>query len=221
MVTVIMNSYKEKENLFRRAIKSIPCNEIPQIILSTVTGDPCIGWAKDYEVDIVTVDKPGITVQLNNAYPHIRGDYVCYCSSNDMMFPNKLYLETQLLKESGKKVCNSAFRVNDKRTQKLPLVYNYKQHLKGNFVSDCSMVEAKTFLKYMPFDERFYELQYYDLWLRIYEGEGDVFVYNPIPTWNYRVSSNSRSVKRKKSPEMQKTRQGEMILLRKLHNERN
>lgn len=221
-VTIIMNSYKESKRLFKRAIESIPDNVNRSIVLSTVEGDPCIDWAKKYnDITIVTTKEPGITRQLNNAIDSVDGDYVCYCSSNDIMYPNKLSLETEILEETGKKVCNSSFMVNGKKIKQLPSQYDYAKHLAGNYISDCSMVEAKTFLKYMPFNEKYYELQYFDLWLRIYEGEGDVFIYNPIPTWNYCISRRSRSIKRKKSATLKSKRAEEYRMLIKNRSTEN
>ncbi len=41
----------------------------------------------------------------------------------------------------------------------------------------------------------------YDFWLRVYEAEGDVFVYNPEPTFYYRQTDDSKHIKRKKNRE--------------------
>jgi hypothetical protein len=59
--------------------------------------------------------------------------------------------------------------------------------------------------KYAPFSEKWGNFAYWDLWLRIYQGEGDVFIYNPQPTWNYCLSPNSLHIKRQKeTPEFMK-----------------
>ena len=214
-VTVMMNSYNEGEKLFRRAANSVIEAGCSQFIVSTVKGDKCIEWAKDYNALVIENEKPGIFSQVNAMLPHINQPYVCYSSSNDFMLPNKLELETSLLK-GGKKVCYSAYSViNDfKRDDKIREFYDYSYdiHLRGNFVSDCAMVETETLLKYTPFKEEYGNYAYYDMWLRVYEGEGNVFVYNPIPTWVYHVTKNSKHVKRRKNKH-------EVIQYKKLKND--
>ena len=204
-VSVIVNSYNEGEELFRRTIESIKesSNVDLQIVVSTVKGDNCIGWAKDYNVTLVVNEKPGIFEQINATIPHLTGDYITYFSSNDKMSKYKLKIESDILKQSNKKVCYSAYnRIEIDKTKNVKKFYDYsfEKHLKGNFVSDCSMVARDTFMKYMPFRVEYGNHAYHDLWLRIYEGEGNVFIYNQIPTWDYIVTENSSHYKRSKDP---------------------
>lgn len=209
-VTVLVNSYNEKEPVFRRAIESIVKAKPIQIIISTVKGDQCIKWAENYPAQVIINEKPGIFQQLNAMIPYIKGKYVCYASSNDKMLPNKLKIEVSKLKGKNK-VCYSSFKVINKLhnrvyIQKFPTIFNYQRMFKSGYISDCSMVETKTFLKYMPFREQYNNSAYRDLWLRIYEGEGNVFVYNDMPAWVYYIDVNSQHVRQKKDPEIRKKR---------------
>jgi hypothetical protein len=203
-VTVIVNSYNESETLFRRSLNSIQNNKNIdlQIILSTVKNDLCVEWAKDYNIDVVINEQPGIFQQINNTIKHIKGDYVTYSSSNDVMCDYKFKLESDILKRTNKMVCYSAynkFNINgEKKVQAFPH-YDFNTHLKGNYVSDCAMVKSETFFKYTPFIINFGNHAYYDFWLRIFSGEGNVFVYNPIPTWEYLITENSSHFKRSKN----------------------
>ena len=201
MTTVIINSYNEKENLFKRALTSVLQAQPTQVIVSTVKGDRCIGWVEP-GVEVVVSDKPGIFSQIEAAAKLVTGKYVCYCSSNDVMLNYKLKTESGILEKTGKKVCYSAFFVQHQGRQAVRRFrdYDYKSHLKGSYVSDCAMIETEIFKKYLPF--RFGNQGYWDLFLRIYEGEGDVFTYNPHPTWIYDITGDSRHQRRKRSPEM-------------------
>ena len=199
-----MNSYNELESLFRRAANSVIKAGCSQFILSTVVGDPCIGWAKDYDIKVIVNSKPGIFSQINAMLPHIKQPFVCYSSSNDVTLPNKLKIESGMLSATGKKVCYSAFydenEATGRRSVRKMRPYSYKLHQAGNYVSDCAMVDTAVFLKYTPFREQYKNFAYYDLWLRIYKGEGNVFIYNPDPTWVYYISPRSQHVKRLKNP---------------------
>jgi hypothetical protein len=131
----------------------------------------------------------------------------------------KLKIESELLKKYNKKVCYSSFYRTDitgVRSIKNFHDYDYKKHLVGNFVSDCAMVEIETFLKYTPFKVEYGNHSYHDLWLRIYKGEGNVFIYNPIATWEYVVTENSSHYKRSK--DLKKHRENEDSRKKMLNN---
>jgi hypothetical protein len=176
--------------LFDRAIKSIVAD---QIILSTVKGDPCIKWAEKHNVDMVINDSPGIFNQIINALPRIKHPYTYYASSNDKMLPFKAQMEIDVMGKN--QVCYSSYKIvknGETHTQSFH-PYSYKRHLQINFVNDCAMVRTETLLKY-GFNTKWGNSAYHDLWLRIYKGEGNVFAYNPMPTWIYYVGNNSQHV---------------------------
>lgn len=203
-VSVIVNSFNEKENVFKTTIESILNNKNVdlQIVVSTVEGDNCINYAKSYDLTLVVNSKPGIYQQINNTIEHLTGDYITYFSSNDVMSKYKLQIESEILRQSGKKVCYSAFNrieIDGKKNVKNFYEYSLDKHLVGNFVSDCSMVKKDIFIKYTPFKVEYGNHAFHDLWLRIYKGEGNVFIYNPIPTWDYIVTEDSSHFKRSKN----------------------
>jgi len=211
-VSVIMNSLNEDEEYFDTAVQSILNNDIDiHLILSTIDGDKCIKWIKKYkgDIDIATCQPheknvQGSFRQLNNAIPLIKNDYFSFASSNDMMTFDKYRTEITRMRRKGHKVCYSAFYVTDERlnirTKQNFIKYNYKSHLQDNYVYDCSTIDTKTFKKYIPFSTKYYNMGFWDLWLRMYLGEGDVFVYNPIPVMYYRQSAESMHIKRRNDP---------------------
>lgn len=197
----MMISYKEKEGLFKRSLKGIWETNPGQVILSTVKGDPCLRWV-DKDVEVVINDKPGIFSQIKAMFPLIREKYACLISSNDLLLPHKLTEEEGILEKTGKKVCYSSFVIKNEISKKeesvyLSKPYSYADHLKGNFVNDSAMVCSRLLKKY-GLKEKYKNNTYYDLWLRIYEGEGNVFINNDNPTWVYYVTRDSQHIKRKK-----------------------
>jgi glycosyltransferase involved in cell wall biosynthesis len=226
-VTVLMNSYKEKKELFERAIRSCIDAKADQIILSTVKGDPCVEWAWQFrhvnssKLIIIENDKPGIFEQINAMLPYITGDYVCYASSNDYMLPEKLVTEVNRLQATAKKVCYSAFHVKSEVSGRQYVAkfpeYSYRENIQNSIVSDCAMVETELFLKYTPFRVEYKNNAYRDLWLRIYEGEGNVFTYNPHPTWVYHVTADSQHIRRKQIPKLQKENLRQRALMLRDH----
>jgi len=194
MVSVIINTINENPEKLKKAIDSYASQDT-EIIISTVKGDPSLKYG--YKT---VVSEKGIYKQLNNAVKEITGDYFCYASGNDISMPDKIKREVNILKETGKKVCYSAFYRVENNVKKTMFFhdYDFKKHLAGNFVSDCSMIETELLRKYLPFNERWENDAFYDFWLRVYKGEGNVFVYNPVPTWVYIIDQNSLHKTRKR-----------------------
>jgi len=205
-VTVIINTVNENPRYLLEAIKSYESQVgvLVQIIISTIVGDPSVKVAGERGHKIVVSPKPGIYPQLNTAIKHIKADWYCYASGNDVAHPRKLILEVGECLKYSKKVCYSAFYITDNNLTvtgtRTFYSYSYKKHLNiGNFVSDCAMMSREIIDKYGPFAFRWGNAAYYDLWLRVYEGEGNVFCYNPVPTWYYRICHNSQHVVRGKN----------------------
>ena len=211
-----MNSYRNDRAELEQAIRSYIGQERVemQLILVTVKGDEAVRVGEEMGVDdLVVMDKPGIYQQLNEGLKRIRGDWYCYASGNDVALPFKCYQEIECLvgsRETGvgspqKEVCYSAFWRTDKNLQDRVKMnfhnYTYKQHLHGNFVNDCAMMSRRLIDKYGPFREEWENGAHWDMWLRIFEGEGDVFVYNNSGTWLYRTSEDSQHVRRANNKE--------------------
>lgn len=210
-----MNVYGENLSDLQKAIDSYLCQDV-QLIISTVEKDACIDFVNtNYSGRIDLFVMPlsqhpgrcpmGSFVQLNAALHLIKTDWFCFASSNDTALFNKIKTEIDCCTKSGKKICYSSFFITDENLNQTGIrtfrEYDFKRHLVGNFVSDCSIIHRSIFEKYFPFKTEFNNYAFWDLWLRIYEGEGDVFIYNQTPTWNYRQSANSMHIKRQSNPE--------------------
>lgn len=212
-VTVIINTINEKPETLQRAVDSYLNQDHKdiQIILSTIEGDRSLS-VDGVDFAILSKDKHvgrsprGSYQQLNNAIPLIQGEWFCFASGNDYAEPNKISLELTKCLESNKEVCYSAYNhIYPTSHAYQPMhEYDFEKHLIGNFVSDCSLMSKRLVDKYLPFIEEFNNYAYWDLWLRIFKGEGDVFCYNDIATWNYVYQPTSMHIERKESQEKMK-----------------
>lgn len=104
--------------------------------------------------------------------------------------------EIKLCLKNNKKVCYSGFYVTDDKLniQKQCKFNNYdfQKHLISNFINDCALIESQTLVTLLPFRSNLYHNHsYWDLWLRLYEQQGNVFIYNQQPAFYYRQHSNA------------------------------
>lgn len=198
--TVIMNTYNEKPHYLIASIEAYLSQRgvDMQVIVSTVSDDKNMAYLKSMPVDLVITPREkhpghspeGSFMQLNAAIPSVNGDFVCFGSSNDLPIVTKIANEAKRCVK-GKLVCYSDFylcytELNKKGRTNVG-AYDINKHMQGNYVSDCALVQTELFKKYTPFRwEQWGNFSYWDLWLRIYKGEGNVFAYNPKPTWYYR-----------------------------------
>lgn len=212
-VSIIVPSYKDGRERFDMAIRSILAQKGVNVhlILSTVKGDDCLKWIKKHsgDIDVVTMDDHGKKDPTNSfkqiikAIQKIKHRWTTFCSANDPLMLDKCFNETAILKRTGKLVCYSARLDADENGNVVREVqfppYNFNKHLESNFVYDGSMVYTPLFMKYMPFRIKWYNCGYWDLWLRIFKGEGNVFAYNPRPVKKYIISADSMHQMREKN----------------------
>ena len=224
-VSIVMNSYRDDPSRLRAAIRSYrkQCGVQLQLIVSTVQGDRAIRIAQAKADKVVVNAHAGIYSQLNAALSHVTGDWYAYASGNDTALPTKLADEIALCEQQQKVVCYSDFRVVNEvdgtTTSTKFFEYDYARHLRGNFVSDLGLVRRDILDKYSPLREQYANMAYWDFWLRVAEGEGDVFVYNSKPEWVYYVTRSSRHVQRLSS--VSARQENTMLRQRMLADHRN
>jgi glycosyltransferase involved in cell wall biosynthesis len=208
-VAIIINSYKNYPPYLDTAIKSCLSQEGVKVrlIISTVDGDPAEAQAKAIDKNIIVVKRPtpGIYEQLNNALPAI-GDaqWYHYFSGNDYMEPYKNQIEIATAIAQDKKICYSNYWYTNKFLRcdpptRLTNPYNYAKHLAGNYTPDWSIIRTDILKKYAPFQERLGNYAYWDFWLRVTEGEGNIYAFNPKPAVRYRIVPTSKHILRRKN----------------------
>lgn len=199
-----MNTYNENPAWLREAVKSY-LNQTGvevELIISTVHGDKNWDYISSLPCRKVQSVAPSVYGQLNAALECITGEWFAYASSNDYAEPYKLIREVERCKQTGKKICYSSFwKCNEKlrpMNVRKARPYDYHEHMKGNFVNDCALVHRSIIDKYAPFqNDKWGNHSYHDFWLRIYEGEGNVFCHNENPTWYYRTHNGLRVTRSK------------------------
>jgi hypothetical protein len=217
-VSVIMNTYNESPEYLIQAINSY-LNQYRvdiQLIISTIENDTSINIIKtkfpnEKRITIAILEKQkhpgkgplGIFTQINHAAQYIKNDWVSYASSNDVALPKKLYNEINKCIINNKKVCYSAYYKTDTNLNNKIYTpfrnFNYRSLLHSCYITDCSIVKASLFKEMMPFDLGYENVAYWDLWIRIYNKYGSVFIYNDNPEFLYRISSNSQHIERLKN----------------------
>jgi arginine repressor len=225
VVSVIMNTFQENPKYLKEAVDSYLKQEKVNIhlIVSTIEGDFSISFLKrEYsnyirelnekkypKIDIcISLKKEhpgkgvkGIYYQLNKATKYLEGEWFSYASSNDVAVPNKLQMEIDLCNKSKKSVCYSNFTKTNAFLKNMKSVKfknpSYLDLLKGNYISDCSLIKTDVLKKFLPFNSKFYNTGYWELWLRIYNTLGNVFVHNPNIAFYYRITNQSEHMKRK------------------------
>jgi len=224
IITVLVATMNERPEWLKKSLDSHLANHIDkQIIVSTFLQDKNISLLRQYEnrnqIEINYCDHVkhskfgyspcGVYFQINSALHLIRGKWFYYFSSNDYVSETKMKDELNMLNETSAKVCYSAFNVFGEQDYKqkqrtFRSEYSYPAHIRGNYVSDASLVNVEMLRKYLPYRSDLYgNLAHWDLWLRIFEGEGNVFCYNSKPAFYYRQNFDSMHNKRKSAIEKQ------------------
>lgn len=221
-ITVLINSYEEQRETFLMSLGSVFSNDVDlQVIVCTVRGDPCLEWGKHFPIDWVVVDKPDIFNQFNSMIPYIKGDFVTYHSCNDLMYSDKLRIESDFLASAtNKKIVYTDFDmidIDNKKTIYKAVPYDYEKHLNRSFVPDCAMVTCDIYRNYCPLDTRWGNNSLWDLFLRVYKKEGNVFHEINTSTWLYIKSPKSNSERRKKDKEKEMLNNQLKIELKKHH----
>jgi hypothetical protein len=206
--TVIINTVNEVPERLINAINSYKEQQgvDMHILVSTIEGDIAVPIAIGMGCEVTISETKGIYAQLNNAVNFIRGDWWSYASGNDIASRTKMIEEITRCTDYNKKICYSNFyslNPDSGILQKLEFhEYNIIKHYMGNFVNDCATQHVSLIEKYGPFMWHLWENDsFYDYWLRVYEGEGNIFVWNPNYTWTYCVYGDSKHILRTKNPE--------------------
>jgi len=220
-VTILINTFNERKEWLKQTINSYLNNKAvrKQIIVCTLPTDANLQYLKtvpEIELHLCNVkDHPGKSpqgtfYQINSVIKShdLKGDWFCFMSSNDYVNHDRMIKEIEQCIVNKKSICYSAFdefqeEINHRKTRYF-FPYEFKKHLKGNFVSDAALIKTNLLKQYAPF--KYLELgnySYWDFWLRIYEGEGNVFHYYSESTWSYRLNNDSMHLQRRTDTQAQ------------------
>jgi hypothetical protein len=213
--SVVINTYGDGLAHLLEAVQSYLDQEgvDVQVIVSSVEGDPSVAalqqqFRDDERVEFCVTPlashpgrgAQGVYWQLNRALERVRHPWFSYASGNDKALPTKLRHEIELCTRRDKLVCYSSYYATDEtlgcKVRRGFHDYDYRAHLEHNFVSDCALAHSSLLESFAPFRLRHGNHAYWDFWLRVHEGAGDVFTYNPEPQWLYRHSRHSGKTRR-------------------------
>lgn len=206
-VTVLINTINEKSERLEKAIESYLNQDgvEVEILISTIVDDVSIEIGNRMGCKVIINGRKGIYEQLNNAVKFIDTEWWCYASGHDLAYPNKLISEVECCIKNNKKVCYSNYELSYPEGGDTAVTffdYDHTKHLQGNFVNDCAMINTEMSRKYFPFNhEQWGNDSFYDFWLRVYEGEGNIFCWNNIVTWKYIQFDDSKHIIRRKNEE--------------------
>lgn len=214
MVTVTINTLNEDWGNLSRELTAW-LKQADQVIVSTTDADRNIAAIRGQfpTVDIVTMphgEHPGHSplgsfMQLNNAMPHVKGEWWCFASGNDYVYPNKIADELATAKRTGALVVYSDFNYTDEtgdvKSRQRFKKYVAVNHDRQNIIPDCSLIHRSILDEFMPFRcEQFRNYSYWDLWLRARAKYGaSIFAHCDSVTWGYRQASTDMHVRRMKS----------------------
>lgn len=217
MTTVTINTLNEDWGNLSRELTAW-LKQADQVIISTTDADKNIAAIRGQfpTVDIVTMphgEHPGHSplgsfMQLNNAMPHVKGEWWCFASGNDYVYPNKIADELATAKRTGALVVYSDFNYTDEsgkvKSRQRFKPYDAKAHEHTNIIPDCSLIHRSIIDRFGPFRcGKYRNYSYWDMWLRARKELGQrIFAHNAVPTWGYRQGSADMHVKRERSPQM-------------------
>jgi len=208
-VSIVINTLNEVPQYLRESVRSClkQVGVEPQVILSTIAGDPAVAYGKALGLDVVISDRKGIYYQLNNALSAVRGEWFFCFSGNDVLLPNKSINEiTRCV--GGKRVCYSDFSYVDANLvvtdRFVAREWSLARHLTGNFVYDDATMTRATLDEFKPFREGYGNFAYWDFWLRVAEKYPNAFAYCPKPTLLYRKLATSQHTQRKSSKKLRR-----------------
>jgi hypothetical protein len=213
-VSVIITTYNDEYKDIDNSIRSIQKQSVDhEIIISFPSNDVNAHlYRQDSRIRANEVDASkhpgrspeGSFFQLNDAMKMITGTHFLFFS-NDIMYGGKLELETSYegkIVITGFDYANERMQVTGSFT---PKEYSYNEHLTGNIIPDCTTIPMWIMEKYGPFRSELYgNYAYWDFWLRVYEGEGNIFINDTFTTWLYIQRQSSMHVKRSKDAAEQK-----------------
>ena len=217
-ITVIINSYNPDKNDLYNSIQSVLKQVKVKLFLliSTIENDKTIEYINSLNNDKIKLvisslsqhpgkGPKGIYYQLNKALKEVRTKYVTYFSSNDIMYPNKLYNEIRSIEKKNSIFSFSQFEsyYPDKNTS-IKFSYskkdmNFKNLLKSNYINDCATIDISKLDKNIEFNyEKYGNTCYWHLWLKlIYEYGIKCMSYNENVEWKYiRDSNKSQAIAR-------------------------
>lgn len=220
----------EDEDYFHQAIDSVLSQSVKlRLIINTLPGDPSIKHIEQYKRDNIIIyltqrnkhpgkNPDGSFYQLNRALSLINTEWFVFASSNCVIDKDKYKKEIKAANKKGGYIgYSNLYKVNSGLKNKKPSIhgeYSYKRHLKGNFIPDQSVINYSKLRDLLPFKINWYNMGFWDFWLRVYEKHGDVFGYCNEFTRYYRQDKKQMHIQLMNLQEKSKRKQAKTLMLK-------
>jgi glycosyltransferase involved in cell wall biosynthesis len=224
--SIIISTYNGNQKWLLDAVDSYlnQKNVDIQLIISTVEGDLSLKTLKNYseKIEFCVSKKPGIYYQLNNAIKLIDREWFASAAGDDIAIETKIFEEINVCLKNKKRICSSGFIVTDEKLNKIgkrgkDREYSLGQHLRGNFVSDCSLIHKTLIDEFAPFDLNCGNHGIWDFWIRVTKKYPDSFIFDKKPRWLYRQHTGAKHILRSKSISKIKKNEAERVIMMKKH----
>ncbi len=214
LVSIVAVSYKHERFLEEtlESIKDQTYSNIQLIIMDDCSQDRSVqkieAWIEKNNVNcqfIAHKENAGICKTLNVALRYSTGKYFQGISCDDVMLPEKIYKQVELLEKSDEQVAmvyTNAYIIDEegkrkenmfieryRKFEKYPSGYIFNDLIRGNFIPAMSiLIKKEVFDRIGVYDEDL-DFEDYDLWLRMAKEFKISFINKPLA--EYRLHNNN------------------------------
>ena len=197
-VSIIMPVYRQRKQWFYEAVDSL-CQqtyEDKEIIVSGITGDPALEWAKEFNVKTVDSRIPDPKRQINEAIKFAEGEVVTQAGSDDVMLHDGLRKMVEVYKKHNAvmvypdtEYCDE--EMNMMYVHRAPEVFTMDLLRERQIMSDCALVSKQVLWEFGHFDISLSKFAVWDMWLKIARKYPDKIFHSGCVLWRYRRHDNS------------------------------
>lgn len=182
LISVVIPTHN-RSLMLNRAIESVlkqTYSNLEIIIVDDASTDDTERLVLQYEdprISYIKIkDSKGANFARNTGVRSSNGEYVAFLDDDDIWFPNKLFLQVQMLKKNSK--LGLVYTGIEVVTEGEDIRYSIKPKFNGDIsknilIDNCIgttstvVLRRKIFEKAGGFDEKLPQLQDYDLWIRV------------------------------------------------------
>lgn len=212
-VSIVMATLDQNPLWLGHAIQSCLLQEWPpaELIIVTLKEDTNLPALKqmrsmfgDDRMRIVIADRANPYHQRNVGLKKARGDLVTFCDSDDVLLPNKLWLEASIVSAKQGSLVYTGFFYGDEHMN-IIASYKHEGYSRAEMrrkccIPDYAMIPRKVWEEIGFLEPEYQSASVYDALLKIIERHEDGIFYRRVPTWIYRQRHGQLSQKEALDP---------------------
>lgn len=212
LVSVVIPAYRCREYLERSVMSVVgqTVADLEILIIEDCSGDGTLELAhslaeRDSRARVLANEKNmGVARSRNHGIDNAKGEYIAFLDADDLWTCNKLEMQLEALKKTGRDLCYTAYAMIDEKDNFLPRPpyhvpkYTDLRHMLGENVIGCSTV---LFRKSIADGARMrpeYAHEDYAFWLELM-GRGAKVVGVDEVLMHYRITQSNRSANKWKA----------------------